>query len=71
MLFHQRQQTVQEFAKWIKCTDYSHTEPAGHADSARTAIVSFESKFARDNFLAAVRKHGLQAWGLSIQVRPQ
>eukprot|EP00969_Alexandrium_andersonii_P318263 14058689-Alexandrium_andersonii.AAC.1 len=53
MPFHQRQQTVQEFCRWINCSDYSHTEPAGHADSARTAIACFKSKYARDNFLAA------------------
>eukprot|EP00969_Alexandrium_andersonii_P370082 15476505-Alexandrium_andersonii.AAC.1 len=52
-------------------SEYSHSEPAGSEENARSMIAIFKSKFARDGFLTSVRTHGFAAWGIQVMARPQ
>eukprot|EP00969_Alexandrium_andersonii_P118831 5254185-Alexandrium_andersonii.AAC.1 len=49
-------------------SEFSHVEPAGPAESARSAIVVFKSKYSRDGSLKAVENVGFPAQGLWLQV---
>eukprot|EP00969_Alexandrium_andersonii_P092509 4084362-Alexandrium_andersonii.AAC.1 len=53
-------------------SEYSHLDPAGaNADTSRTYIGVFKSKYSRDAFLWEARNNGFYCHSLRIMARPQ